>query len=63
MRIVFTGGSIGEFRVLARTMNTQNIKQGLWMVNVICRPLRLTDVLEKLTDISAERQEEAIFVS
>jgi hypothetical protein len=60
---VFTKGSTVEFGVLARTMNTQNTKQGLRIVNVRCRPLRLTGVIEKVTDISAERQEEAIFVS
>jgi hypothetical protein len=52
-----------EFGVLTRTMNTQNIKQRLQMVNARCRQLHLRGVLEKVTDISAKRQEEAIFVS
>jgi len=60
---VFTTGSTVEFGVLARTMNTQNTRKGFWMVNVRCRALRLTVVIEKDTDNSAERQEAAIFVS
>jgi len=63
LHIVFTRGSTVKFVVLARTMNTQIVKQGLRMVNVRCRPLRLTGVIEKVTDNSAERQEEAIFLS
>jgi hypothetical protein len=60
---VFTIERTVEFGVLARTINTHNINQGLRMVHARCRPLRLTDVIEKVTDNSAERQEEAIFGS